>query len=210
MSNPSLPPTRSVSHAVSRSQTPAVVSKSGVIIAGSTFLAQTSTILAQLGIASHLADRTDKGPQIAYQKYCALLEARQTYHRMLTGGSWPGPKLTGKDLIELFVSKSFYHSHYSKYLAKVSDYPPMVEWLENSSEAGPSSTEVWGYEKANYSWQDLMQFLEDKKTEERAKNGEGKGKGKGKERDVKGKEKEKGKKPGDHKKKSANKKQVKK
>ena len=45
-------------------------------------------ILSQLGIPSHLADRTDRGLVVAYQKYKAQLQASQTYERMLADGSW--------------------------------------------------------------------------------------------------------------------------
>lgn len=125
---------------------------------------------------------------------------------MLADGSWTGPKLTGQDMIQLFIGKSFFFSHYSKYFPKVAAYPAMVEWLENSSDVCPSGLDVWGFEKASYTWQDLIEFLDNKPVEGK----EGKGKGKGKEREGKGKEKEKEKKTGDHKKKSGNKKQVKK
>ena len=39
-------------------------------------------ILSQLGIPVHLADRTDCGLVIAYQKYKAQLQASQAYERM--------------------------------------------------------------------------------------------------------------------------------
>ena len=45
-------------------------------------------ILSQLGIPSHLADCTDCGLVVAYQKYKAQLQASQTYERMLADGSW--------------------------------------------------------------------------------------------------------------------------
>lgn len=154
-------------------------------------------ILGQLGISSHLADRSDKSLHTAYQKYRSHLEATQTYQRMLADNTWVGSKLTSLDLIELFISKSFYFSHY-KHFKNVSAYPDLVEWLENTSEDRASDVDVWGYQKASYTWQDLKEYLDERKD-----------KGKGKEK-AKGKDKEKVKeKKADHKKKSGNKKQVK-
>src|SRR6266568_3435916 len=70
------------------------------------------TALTQLGISAHLADHTDRGLHVAYEKYKAHLEACQSYERKVADGSWTGSKLTAVDLIQLFVSKSFWHSHY--------------------------------------------------------------------------------------------------
>ena len=35
------------------------------------------------------------------------------------------------DLIQLFVSKSFWHLHYKPLFSKVSNSPDMVAWLED-------------------------------------------------------------------------------
>ena len=68
-------------------------------------------ILTSLGIPTHLCDHSDHGLQISYKKYKAHLEACNTYNQMVSEGSWLGNKLTAVDLVELFVSKSFWHSH---------------------------------------------------------------------------------------------------
>ena len=154
-------------------------------------------ILTQLGISAHVADCSDHGLHIAYQKYRAHLEACHTYERKIADGTWSGARLTAIDLVSLFVPKSFYHSHYKKILGRVSDHPLMVEWLGNGLEDRPANIDVWGYEKANYSWQDLKDYLKEK-------DKKGKGKGKKKEdNNVGGSGKNT-----DHKKKSGNKKQV--
>ena len=94
-----------------------------------TSLTSKEAILTLLGISTHLCDRSDHSLHFLYQKYKAYLEATQTYQRMVADGSWTGNKLSGVDFFELFVSKSFWHSHVKKYLSKVSDHPLMVEWL---------------------------------------------------------------------------------
>jgi hypothetical protein len=91
-------------------------------------------VLSQLGIPAHLADCTDRGLHVAYEKYKAYLEACQLYERKLADGSWIGSKLTVMDLIQLFVSKSFWHSHYKPLFVKVLAYQDMVRWLEGAQD----------------------------------------------------------------------------
>ena len=52
----------------------------------------------------------------------------------MADGSWTGEKLTAVDLIQLFVSKSFWHSHYKPLFSKVSNSPDMVAWLEGDAD----------------------------------------------------------------------------
>ena len=145
-------------------------------------------ILSQLGIPSHLGDHTDHGLIIAYQKYKAQLQASQTYERMLVDGSWVGAKLSAVDIIQLFVSKSFWHSHYKRLFPRVSNHPLLVEWLENTQD-GPSNLEVWGFEKPSYNFKDLEAYLDRKRDK-------GKGKKVVKEDAAKGSKKKKDKKLG--------------
>lgn len=91
----------------------------------------------------------------------------------MANGTWTRAKLTGTEIIQLFVSKSFFHSHYKKHLSKVSDYPLMVEWLKNTGEDRPADKDVWGMEKSFYNFTNLEEFL--------VKNNKLKAKGKKKE-----------------------------
>ena len=68
-------------------------------------------ILIQLGVSPDLSDRTDGGIHQAYEKYKAYLQACKAYREMISNQSWVGDKLTGADIIQLVVSKSFFHSH---------------------------------------------------------------------------------------------------
>lgn len=122
-----------------------------------------------LHIPAHLADCADRGLHIAYVKYKAHLEACQTYEKMIADGTWVGKKLTLVDLIELFVSKSYWHSHFKPNFSKVSNYPVMVEWLENDLKDSGSDFEVWGVEKASYNFKDLHAWLEQGKGKKKAK-----------------------------------------
>jgi hypothetical protein len=93
---------------------------------------------------------------------------------MVSDGSWVGDRLTAVELVELFVSKSFWHSHVKKYCSQVSNHPLMVDWLEGGEDK-PSDLDVWGVEKSNYTFKDLIRYLEEAKEK-------GKGKGKGKKK----------------------------
>jgi hypothetical protein len=161
-----------------------------------------SQLIDLLGIPGHLAGPGDVALPVAYQKYKAFLVACQTLDNKVTNKSWPIKRPTQSELIDLFVSKSFYHSHYRPLFPKVVDYPEMKAWLEGESES--ADVDVWGVKKVNYSFSDLKAWLEnggtlalDDEDEEfekykMVKRGKGKGRGKDLEkRKGKGKEKEK-------------------
>ena len=163
-------------------------------------------ILIQLGISPGLCERADGGVRHAYQKYKAYLEACKTYAELMADSSWVGDRLTGADLIQLFVSKSFFHSHYKRFFSKISNYPDMVDWLEDIPGAC-SDEDIWGEEKGNYNFKDLEKYMEEhgkKKTKKKKGKSDG---GSKKGNDNKGKnnraDKEEGgsKKAGDKKKK---------
>jgi len=160
-----------------------------------------SQLIGLLNIPVHLAGSGDVPLPVAYQKYKAYLVACSTLDDMVANGTWTMGRPTRTDLIELFVSKSYFHSHYQRYFSKVADYPEMVAWLEG--EPGSVDVDVWGVRKANYTFVDLRDWLEnggtlelDVEDEELGKRKvpkRGKGKGKEKEKDLekgKGKGKE--------------------
>ena len=130
-----------------------------------------------------MADHTESihvGLHRAYKKYKAYLEACHTYDLMVADGTWIGRKLTKVDLIQLFMSRSFYYSHYQKYFSKVPNYPILMEWLENDPEDRPDDKDVWGADmvKSNYNSTDLEKFykgLEKKKGKRAELNESGEG-----------------------------------
>jgi hypothetical protein len=62
------------------------------------------------------------------------------------------------DLIECFVSKTFWHDYYKPSFTKLSSYPTMVSWLEDGDDV-PSNLEVWGVEKSTYVFRDLIEYI---------------------------------------------------
>lgn len=172
-----------------------------------------SQLIQVLNIPANLTVSGDVPLQLAYKKYKAFLVASHTVSEMVGNGTWEIKRPTKADLIEIFVSKSFFHSHYQKCFTKVAGYPDMVAWLEEVTEE--DDIDIWGYSKATYTFTDLKAWLanggpiepeESDGYEKIAKNMK-KGKGKDKVMDkVKGKEKEEKGKKREHKKKSTGKK----
>ncbi|KAF8225623.1 hypothetical protein L208DRAFT_1305591, partial [Tricholoma matsutake] len=97
---------------------------------------------------------------------------------------------TQADIISIFKGKSQWHLMYSKAFPKLSGYPTMVSWLEDSDDK-LSDIALWGISKPVYTFSDLLEWL--------ANGGEGLTKveteaGSNMEETQKGKEKEKEKK----------------
>ena len=152
-----------------------------------------------LSIDPELSDRSNKGFKWCYKKYKAFNAAVQTMDEMFKNGKWPLPKKPNHtELVEIFLSKSFWHSHVVKSFSMVASHPQMVEWLENQDGDGPSDFDVWHLQKSDYGFKELKEWLKNDGTLDRAAKGRleksrergNKGKGKGKEKE-KEKEKEK-------------------
>jgi len=156
---------------------------------------QLATLLA---VPLHLVGTGDVSLQKAYQKYKAFLAASHTAEQLVGKGTLDR-KPTQGDIMSLFASKSFFHSHYKKFFPKVAQYPDMVAWLEEQPDC-LDDAEVWGVAQDTYVFADLQDWLENGGTLELdgeyeddrdAKKGK-KGKGKEKEKEKgKGKKKDK-------------------
>jgi hypothetical protein len=66
---------------------------------------------------------------------------------------------TKTDIIELFVSKSYFHSHYKHHFPKVAQYDNMVAWLYED-ENQPSDVDFWEIKKEVYNFTDLAAWLD--------------------------------------------------
>jgi hypothetical protein len=77
----------------------------------------------------------DVSLQLAYQKYTAFLLTFQTYEEMVRSKTWTAAlQPTKTNIIELFVSKSYFHSHYKRYFPRVAEYVDMVAWLNEDDD----------------------------------------------------------------------------
>jgi len=153
-----------------------------------------SQLIDLLNVPAHLAGSGDVPLRVAYQKYKAFLVACSTLDSMVAGRTWTIKRPSRTDLIELFVSRSYFHSHYRPLFSQVvNDHPQMVAWLEGHPDS--VDVDVWGVQKASYTFSHLSAWLDnggawasDNEDEHTVK----KSKGKGRKRDL-GKEKGKGK-----------------
>jgi hypothetical protein len=153
-----------------------------------------------LGIPTHLVGPGDVSLSVGYQKYRAYLTACSTLDQMVAEKTWLLKKPSKTKIVEIFVSKSFFHFHYKRLFSKVAEYPEMVAWLE-CKEDRLMDVEVWHVEKPTYVFKDLEMWLDNggtlemkveqtKKKEKKEKKG-----GKDKEKDKESKKtKKKGKK----------------
>jgi hypothetical protein len=78
---------------------------------------------------------------------------------MVAEGIWVGKKPTMGDVKDIFASRSYFSSHYQKF-AQVTDYPDLVEWLDDKEDKLPDE-EVWGISKPTYHFSDLDLFMVD-------------------------------------------------
>jgi len=116
-------------------------------------------LITHLGIPAHLTGTGDVSLPLAYQKYRAFLIAFQTFEDMVKANTWTIARPTKTNIIELFVSKSFFHSHYKHCFPKVAEYEDMVLWL-NEDEDRMCNVDVWGVKKNVYTFTDLALWLE--------------------------------------------------
>jgi hypothetical protein len=174
-SSQSITPTGSTS-SLPRDSTPASTSEGLTsVLADMSLSPFKKDLMTRLDIPFNLANRKDSSLHFAYQKYKAFPQANQTLAELCSSGEWAGKKPSVTDLIEIFQSKSMWHSHHSKAFSRVSDYSEMVSWLEKKKDVA-SNIEVWGYEKVLYNFKDLFAYLDGKLKEEGRSKSKGKAK----------------------------------
>ena len=113
--------------------------------------------------------------RIAYTKYKGYLQAQSTMLRMTSEGTWSLRKPKAEELVEIFMSKSVWHSSYQKFFPMAKDYPLLLSWLDNAEDA-PSNIDVFGEEKNPYTFKDFQAFIN---RAEVMRKGKGKRKAKG-------------------------------
>lgn len=78
---------------------------------------------------------------------------------MIADGTWKLPKVNQDTLINIFISKSMYHSHYKVAFKNLAtNHPTMLRWVQNGDDK-PGDVEVWGIEKRSYSIGDLKDWV---------------------------------------------------
>ncbi len=137
------------------------------------------------GIPSHLLrdhGKNEGGLLLYYKKYKACLAAISTSGRMAAAGEWNIRKPSDTKIVELFVGKTMWHDTLKRLFSRLPKYPKMHKWLNEEADALPA-LDLWGDERASYTFSDLEKWMNEKDRKSAAK-----GKGKAKEI-VKGKKK---------------------
>jgi hypothetical protein len=117
-------------------------------------------LMSLLKIDSELSDRTKKGLRWCYKKYKAFNVAVQFMDQLSKEGKWPlaAKKPSHTELVEIFMSKSYWHSHVVKPFAVLACHPQMVTWLEDE-EDDLSDFDVWHLQKSEYGFKELKEWL---------------------------------------------------
>jgi hypothetical protein len=140
---------------LSTTLTPVLASTSEVALPSTTL-----DIVTLLGIPLDLTNRNNNSLRVAYEKFVAHARAFKTMQLMVSQGTWKRKRLTGTELVELFVSKSMWFRYFSPNFSKVSNFADMILWLEDD-DGCPSDLAVWGFEKSTYNFKDLAKYLAD-------------------------------------------------
>jgi hypothetical protein len=147
-------------------------------------------LIALLNIPEHLAQiMKNPGLKVNYAKYKACHQAQDTLIHKIKEGTWPAgvKKPTNTTIIELFVSRTFWHAYMTPAFHDSSHHPVLKEWLEDS-EGCPTDEDIWGKIQNNYTFTDLQK---EKQCRQQQTKGKGKNKDEGNAGEGKKKKKKK-------------------
>lgn len=140
------------------SLTSSIATPSVPTVLGPSFTSFREQLITLLHIPLELTSRAPADLRKSYKKYLAYLQAFSMMEKKVAAETWPGKKPSATDIVECFISKTFWHDYYMPTFSKMSSYPTMVRWLEGGDDA-PSALEAWGIEKSVYVFKDLVEFL---------------------------------------------------
>jgi len=111
---------------------------------------------------------------MSYQAACQMVDT------LSSEGKWPVSlkKPSATEIIDIFMSRSYWHSHIAKPFGQVARYPLMVDWLKRGEGDMPSDFDVWHHVQPVYTFKELKVWLKNggtldiavKKRLEKAKN----------------------------------------
>ncbi|KAF8872971.1 hypothetical protein CPB84DRAFT_1854215 [Gymnopilus junonius] len=117
----------------------------------------------ELAVNSYFMDRSKKGMRFYWGRYNEVQKAIKKASAINQAGSWPIdiPSYCEEHIIEIFIGKSAWHNNYSERFNQVSQhYPDLVDWLSDESGNRNDTAVVWGVAKADYTFLDLQEFLD--------------------------------------------------
>jgi hypothetical protein len=116
-------------------------------------------LIALLGIPEHLTtEPKNLGLRNYYHRYKACLEAIDLVQRKAQQGTWPGVKPSNTQIIQIFASKSMWHTYMVPAFESINNLPDVKDWLEDKE--GVMDVDVWGKMKGNYTFTDLKELRE--------------------------------------------------
>jgi hypothetical protein len=129
-------------------------------------------------IPKHLLRDSKRGEGVVlhYKKYQACLQAVSMADSMSNADEWESGirKPSETEIVELFVGKTMWHSHYKRIFSRVPNYPQLQKWLKEDDDA-PPTIDLWGQEKSHFTFKDLKDWMD---AEDSRFNEKGKGKAK--------------------------------
>ena len=106
-----------------------------------------------------IPDNPSAGIRLYYKRYRAVLAATLKYEEIHKAKNWDAPFIpTTMDIIKIVTSRTMWYSNY-KHFEKISRYPQMIEWLNETEKALPD-IELWGFECDVYQWAHLEGFIQ--------------------------------------------------
>ena len=107
---------------------------------------------------SLMTEDTSGGIRFYYKRYLAVLAATLKFNELQKARKWDAPFIpTINDFAQIVTSKAMWYSHYKNF-EKVSRYPQMIDWL-NETENAVSDIKLWGFECETYQWAHFDRFL---------------------------------------------------
>jgi hypothetical protein len=94
---------------------------------------------------------------------------------MGSAGEWGSIRRPSEtEIVELFIGKTMWHSHFRRIFPRVPNYPDMLKWLREDDDA-PASIDIWGEERTSVALKELREWMD---SEDRKFSDKGKGKAK--------------------------------
>ncbi|KAK2465440.1 hypothetical protein APHAL10511_002794 [Amanita phalloides] len=138
-------------------------------------------LITLLNIPEHLTIDI-KGKNIGireyYSRYRACLEAQSTLSEKIQAGTWVGKRPNNATIIQLFTSKTTWHTYIVPAFSDINNFPVLKQWLEGE-DGCPTDIDIWGKEKNTYTFAELKEEKErrSKKPEKGKKKKVDKGEG---------------------------------
>ena len=138
-----------------------LASGSGSLVANSYHLELIKLLEIDPELARYGEHTTSKGLAWNYKKFLSYQAAFKKVDSLHAEGKWPDSlkRPSPTELVDIYMSHSFWYSHVFKSFGNISHHPLMVEWLEHGDGDEPSDYDVWHLVKPVYTFKELGDWL---------------------------------------------------